>query len=239
MNTLRNLTRSLRKDFEKKLASEIKHNPKAFWKYANSKLRTRSKISDLDCGDGNIASSDKDKAATLNDFFSSVFTEEEQSNIPHLDTKYTGSNPLDWVEIDQEKVRKKLVKLQKNKSAGPDGFHPKVLSEIASSISLPLSIIYNKSLDKGDMPQDWKDANITPIHKKGSRRQPGNYRPISLTAVVCKIMEALVRDDIVKHMIKNSLFADQQHGFVPDRSCMTQLLVFGRMDLVFGAREEL
>ena len=74
------------------------------------------------------------------------------------------------------------------------------------------------------MPQSWKEAHITALHKKGSKKKAENYRPISLTAICCKVMESIIRDDIIEYMITNSLFADQQHGFVPNRSCMTQLI---------------
>jgi hypothetical protein len=74
------------------------------------------------------------------------------------------------------------------------------------------------------LPQEWKDAHVTALHKKGSKQKAENYRPISFTSVCRKIMESILRDNIVTYMLENGLFADQQHGFVPNRSCMTQLL---------------
>ena len=122
-------------------------------------------------------------------------------------------------------VEKKLQKLKPTKSAGPDGIHPRVLLEAATSISPALSALYSKSLQEGHMPTAWKEGLITPIHKKGDKSQPGNYRPISLTSVAGKVMESLIRDKLVNHMMDNNLFCDAQHSFVPGRSCMTQLLV--------------
>ena len=140
-----------------------------------------------------------------------------------MDKRYN-EHPLESFQITKEIVAKKLKKLKVNKSAGPDGIHPRILKETAEAISLPLSIIYNKSLKEGKVPEHWKEANITALHKKGNKRKVENYRPISLTAVCCKIMESIIRDKIINYMIKNNLFADQQHGFVPNRSCMTQLI---------------
>ena len=76
------------------------------------------------------------------------------------------------------------------------------------------------------MPPDWKRANITPIFKKGSKGSPGNYRPVSLTCVLCKTMESLLRDAIVKHLAKYQLIHPSQHGFMKGRSCLTNLLEY-------------
>ena len=88
-----------------------------------------------------------------------------------------------------------------------------------------MTILFCKSVEEGQLPELWKLGHITPIHKKGSRRSPGNYRPVSLTSVIAKLLESIIRDAIVEHMLINNLFADNQHGFVPGRSCMSQLLV--------------
>jgi hypothetical protein len=157
-------------------------------------------------------------------YFASVFTHEDIDNIPEIPQKYHGLDvPSTTFTIEQ--VEKKLKKLKITKSAGPDGFHPRVLSELSQSIKYPLSIIFQRSYDEGCLPEAWKKAHVTPIHKKGSKVTPGNYRPVSLTSVIGKMMESIVRDSLVEHMMSHKLFCDEQHGFVPGRSCMTQLLV--------------
>jgi hypothetical protein len=83
------------------------------------------------------------------------------------------------------------------------------------------------------VPDDWKLANVTPIFKKGKRSDPGNYRPVSLTSVCCRILESIIRDSIMDHLIKNNLLRDSQHGFMPNRSCTTNLLEF--FEVVTGA----
>ena len=110
------------------------------------------------------------------------------------------------------------------KSPGPDGIHPRVLNELADCISIPLSIIFNTSLTTGKLPKEWKQANISPIHKKGSKTLPQNYRPVSITSVVGKIMEEIIRDTITVHMKENELLSKCQFGFVKGRSTVLQLL---------------
>ena len=221
---LRSMTRKLSESYERDLAKNIKRNPKAFWKYVNSKTKVRCGIGDLTREDGTIASTDEDKAETLNNFFSSVFTTEDLNNMPTIDQHYRGDDPLSDIIITPDMVAKKLGKLKSDKSAGPDAMHPRVLKELASVINLPLSIIFNKSMKSGQLPTIWKEATVIPLFKKGSKKSPGNYRPISLTSVIGKVMESIVRDAIVKHMVDNNLFTDDQHGFVPGRCCVTQLL---------------
>ena len=74
------------------------------------------------------------------------------------------------------------------------------------------------------MPNDWKVANVSCIFKKGDKSVPGNYRPVSLTSVVCKILERIIREIVVNHLSLNNLLSDCQFGFVKNRSTITQLL---------------
>ena len=201
-NQLRNLTRKLQKEFEKDIIKKLKKDPKAFWRYANSKLKTRSKIADLLKSDGTLTQTEEEKAQVLNDFFSSVFTEEDLSNIPTLEDRYS-NDPISDIHITPEMVLKNLKKLKIHKSAGPDGIHPRCLKETAEALCIPLATIFNKSLQEEQVPQEWKDAHITALHKKGSKQNPENYRPISLTAICGKIMESIIRDNMVTYTMEN------------------------------------
>ena len=97
----------------------------------------------------------------------------------------------------------KTKKTKTFKSPGPDGVHPRVINELADCISILLSTIFNTSLTTGKLPIEWKQANISPIHKKGSKKLPQNYQPVSITSVVGKIMEEIIRDTITVHMKDN------------------------------------
>ena len=85
-------------------------------------------------------------------------------------------------------------------------------------------MVMQSSLDEGTLPQSWKDAHVSPIFKKGKKSDRNNYRPVSLTSMICKTMEAIVRDHIMQHVDVNKLLSSCQHGFVKGRSCSTQLL---------------
>ena len=133
-------------------------------------------------------------------------------------------NSTENLEITLSLVKEKLKKLNPNKSTGPDGLHPRVLWELQDQICAPLTVIMQKSLEEGFLPQAWKDAHVSPVFKKGKRNLTTNYRPVSLTSVVCKLLESVIRDHMMKHIENNNLLTDYQHGFVPGRSCSTQLL---------------
>ena len=185
-------------------------------------MKTRSGIADLQTEEG-TAVTDLEKLEALNDFFSSVFTIERDGPTPQLARRDIKVAML-HLEITEAMVKKKLDALNPNKSAGPDGLHPRVLSELSEVINKPLATIMQKSLTEEQLPQSWKDAHISPVFKKGSKSQRSNYRPISLTSVVCKQMEAIIRDHITTHIDTNGLLSNYQHGFVSGRSCSTQLI---------------
>ncbi|KFW82306.1 hypothetical protein N305_03469, partial [Manacus vitellinus] len=94
--------------------------------------------------------------------------------------------------IQEETVCDPLNHLDPHKSMGPDGIHPRVMRNLAEELAKPLSIIYQQSWLTGEVPDDWKLANVMPIHKKGWKEDRGNYRPVSLTSVPCKVMEQII-----------------------------------------------
>ena len=168
---------------------------------------------------------DKEKADTLNAAFADVFTREDIANIPSLTLTAHDTVPeLADIDISPESVQSKLQALNISSAPGPDGIHPQVLHNASQTLSTPLAILYRRSLDTGCVPQDWKLGRVVPIFKKGDKRDPNNYRPVSLTAVTCKVLESLIRDQLLQHFTDCKLMSENQHGFRPRRSCNTQLV---------------
>ena len=222
-NRLRGLTSRLRKDFERDIAGKIKQEPKQFWRYSNSRLRTKPRIDDLEDESGSMVCQDKEKAEIFNKYFSSVFTRENLASIPSPATIYEGPH-LDDITVSEEAVRGKLARLKTSSSPGPDGIHPRILKETAGTLCGPLTKLFRKSLQCGSLPPDWKRGSIVPIYKKGDRHHPCNYRPISLTSIPCKVLESIIRDQLMEHLLSSDQLSSEQHGFRPRRSCVTQLL---------------
>jgi len=119
-----------------------------------------------------------------------------------------------------------LSKLNTSKSQGPDELNPKLLFELRSELCKPLTTLFNVSIQTGLIPQDWRDASVAPLHKKGSKNKSENYRPVSLTSIVSKLLESIVKDSLVKHLDENALIRNSQHGFTRGKSCLSNLLEF-------------
>ena len=220
--------RKSKRTFEKKLAGNIKNDSKSFYAYVRSKQKVRDKVGPLENNSENIISDGFQMAEVLNEYFSSAFTTEDISSLPVPLTKFEGntSEYLGQLFVTPEMIAKKIKKMKDNKSPGVDGIPPKLLKEIVGQISTPLANLFNLSLEEGIVPSEWKEANITPLFKKGSRKKPENYRPVSLTSVVCKLLETLIRDHMVEFLIKHKLINTSQHGFLKARSCLTNILCF-------------
>ena len=186
-------------------------------------MATREGVSDLSDNNGKQATTDREKADMLNEFFCSVFTKENLDSVPKCESKKLKTE-LSSINIDTNTVLKLLRTLDVSKSAGPDGMHPKVLKEMSDLLAEVLAVIFRTSLNEGKIPYQWKDANVTPLFKKGNKSNPGNYRPVSLTSIPCKLLEKIIRNSIFSHLSENSLLTDCQHGFVSKRSCVTNLI---------------
>ena len=217
--------KKIKGDFERNLAKDIKKNPKKFYAYIRSKCRTRDTVGPLMGQDGHIKDKEDEMCNILNDYFCSVFTESGTVDSSENSNVSVGTD-LDDIFIDEDIVRKKIEKLREGKSPGPDGISTSMLIKTGDVIAKPLALIFNKSIKEGVVPKDWRVANVTPIFKKGKKNDPANYRPVSLTSVVCKLLESIIRDKMIEHLEKNRPLNMSQHGFMRHRSCLTNLLEF-------------
>ena len=211
---------------EHRVALACKGNPKEFFSYVNSRKPTRSSIGPIRTSQGVLVSSDADIVAELNSYFVSVFTREDALGTPDPVVIYAGQSPLTEIVCTVEEVAEKIGKLDPNKSAGPDGFLPKVMKKVKDGLAEHLQNIFNVSLGTGEVVSDMRIANVTPIFKAGDTTDSSNYRPISLTSVPGKLLESIVKDRIVVHLEDNELIGKSQHGFLRGKSCLTNLLEF-------------
>ena len=195
---------------------------KPFWHYIKSKKQDNIGVSPLK-HQGTLHANSKDKAELLNTQFQSVFTREDDSTTPMMSGPSFPSI-LD-IDITTQGVRKLLQNLKINKASGPDGIPNRILKETAQQIAPALTAIFQYSLNHGVVPDDWCEANVAPVYKKGSRHQAVNYRPVSLTCVCCKIMEHIICKHIMNHLEQYDILTSLQHGFRHGHSCETQLLL--------------
>ena len=227
-NRSKALIRQFQRESCRQIALSVKTNPKKFWSFVNNKTKVKSEIPHLIVNSSPnrspvLTSTTQEKAEILSSFFSSVFTTEPPEDFIGIKPRSIRQRMID-ISFSKQLVEAKLTKLKISKSTGPDYMHPRVLKELGNVISLPLSLIFQTSFTTGTVPEDWKTANITAIHKKGDKRVADNYRPISLTSVVCKVMESIISDALVNHMKVNGLFTSKQFGFLKGRSTTLQLL---------------
>ena len=214
--------RRAKRNFEKKISQDT--NKKSFNAYLRSKTKAKSNIGPLKVN-GNVIADSSSMATILNDYFASVFTRDHDDIIPDIPNQQF-SHELNTRIIYKHEVEAKLKNLKDSPSCGPDGIPSLILKRFVSLLSGPLTAIYNKSLQSSTVPDDWKLGNVTPIYKKGVKCNPEHYRPVVLTCIPCKVMESIVKDDIVAHIEENCLLKKSQHGFLKGRSCTTNLLEF-------------
>jgi len=129
------------------------------------------------------------------------------------------------INIIPEGVHALLSKLDSHKANGPDNIPAHVLKETTYEITPMLTHLFQQSLDTGDIPHDWRSAWVTPIYKKGQWTDPQNYRPVSLTSIVCKTLEHILSNQITYHLESNDIISTTQFGFRNKHSCESQLLI--------------
>ncbi|GAB0210180.1 mitochondrial enolase superfamily member 1 [Grus japonensis] len=194
----RDATRKAKAHLELKLAGDVKDNEKGFFKYISSKRKTRENVGPLLNEVGALVMEDTEKAELLNAFFASVFTAK------------AGPQESQTLEVGEEVWRKKTF--------------PRIL--VLARIELIFTRSQDRSWRTGEVPEDWRKANVTPVFKKGKKEDPGNYRPVSLTSIPGKVIEQLILGVINKHVEEKKVTGSGQHGFTKGKPCLTNLIAF-------------
>ena len=172
---------------------------------------------------GALHSDPQAKAELLNTQFQSVFTHEDpDSALPQPKDRPIPTIPQ--LDISAVGIEKLLGKLNENKATGTDCIPNQFLKNAAKPVSVILQHIFEQSLRTGELPEDWRDANISPIFKKDDRNLAVNYRPVSLTSVSCKLLEHIIVKHMLDHFHRYKVLTNRQHGCRAVLSCETQLL---------------
>ncbi|KAL5253570.1 hypothetical protein ACHWQZ_G013389 [Mnemiopsis leidyi] len=174
--------------YEKKITSNLKQNCKAFYAYLRNKRQVKSSIVSLDRGNGTRTDTTAESAEVLATAFSSVFVREPPGPLPKNDSFEVNECVIDGMVIRSSDVKKQLLKLNIFKSSGPDGVHPKLLKSLAYDDKFVEAVtqLFVKCSETGTLPEIWKSASVVALFKKGSKSDPLNYRPVSLTCILCK-----------------------------------------------------
>ncbi|BHF62021.1 hypothetical protein SprV_0100500200 [Sparganum proliferum] len=222
-NRVKGLILKTRREFQRDLLNRAAENPKLFYGYIRQCTRNKDPIPLLRTAEGEHLTDDRAKADHLSEFFRSVFSSETGFN-PSALQSFEDTPIIETVQFTEGMVLTELLRLKESKSPGPDEIPAKILKELAGELSKPLSMLFHTSFETGYLPPDWKSAWITPLYKGGSRVSANNYRPVSLTSICCKIMEKIVKQQLMQFLEQNHLLSDSQHGFRKSRSCVTNLL---------------
>ena len=211
---------------EKNAVSTIKSNPKFFYSYAKRLAKTKSSVAPLKNGEGALTNNPAEKAEILQAQYVSVFSDPSKADAEtckNFVEEFNGKE-LNNFEFTVEDIKDAIKELDPY-SAAPDGDIPaRILCDCKETLSIPLWMLWKRSMDTGVIPPDLKLQYITPIFKKGNRTEAVNYRPVSLTSHLIKIFERVIRKHLVKHLEDNEILPDSQHGFRKNRSCLTQLI---------------
>ena len=189
------------------------NNLGAFYRFVNSKMGRMNGIAPLLDPMGNLLLSDQEKADLLNNYFCSVFTE-DNGRLPNFKSRIPADDPgICDIEINQQVIHRIILKLKSSTGPGPDGLPAVFFKHTISSITFPLSVLFRSFMDLVDLPSEWKEAVITPIFKKANPSECCNYRPIAITCICCKLFELIVVSNLLDYLNDRNLINNCQHGF--------------------------
>ena len=222
---VKKIIRNKKNETEKNIMKFRKSNPKLFYAHVNRAKKTKSRIGPLVNTNNEIIIDPKEQATIMNEYFASVFTRIVDEP-PAPRERVDGSEEMTEINITTDNVMAAINKLKEFSAAGPDEIPPKVIKELKEELVKPLTFLFQKSIETGKIPDDWREANVTPLFKKGKKSDPGNYRPVSLTNVIGKTMERVVKEALTKYVETNNRFSNSQHGFRNGRSTQTNMIEY-------------
>ena len=210
--------------YEKDIIHGKKSNKKRYYRYLSSKnpypknefvLKNQNTLETEPFACANV----------LKTVFTNAFTDpNETTEVPYLHSR--NEKEVTDVTIDPADIQIRLSKLKTPKSPGPDQISNVLLKRFAAQFALPLSLLFNRIIETGTIPVCFKEATVIPVYKKGSKQDPNNYRPVSLTSCILKVFEQILLDTMLDFVEENNIMSPYQHGFYRSRSTCTNLLNF-------------
>ena len=206
----------------RKLTDDFRTNSKRYWTFLKCVTKKTSVAPVICDANDNPVTGDFERATLLNEAFASKFTDPYVNTLPaapsyDLDT-------LCRLHVTEAAVRSALLSITSNKACGTDNVSARVIVECAEELVVPLTKICAASVSSGVFPDRWKEANIIPIFKKGDKKSAHNYRSVSLLSLFGKTLERVVYDVLYHHV--SPVLCAEQHGFIPKRSCVTNLATY-------------
>jgi hypothetical protein len=217
-NGIKNLINRKYTDYINNTAISLTENPKRFWTLLKDRTKSKSGPTML-TSNGQEETNPQRMCQVFNTYFSSVFNNQDYLEPP---VTVTNNPELADITFTKTEVEKELKNLNANKAQGPDGLSTRVLKECATILSEQVNVLFNQSMSTSTLPVEWKTANVVPIHKKGSKTEPSNYRPVSLLPIISKVMERCVLNKIID--IISPRITNLQHGFMKGKSTTTQII---------------
>ena len=168
------------------IGNSLAQNPKSFWSYIKMKRTENIGIPTLKTST-KMCCTNIDKAEALNSQFKSVFNKRTHTQVP--DKGVSPFPSISNLNIGTEGVAKQLSNLNPSKACGPDEMSPRLLKMVSNELAPALQFLFQQSYHTATVPSQWKNALVSAVYKSGTKADPSNYRPISLTCITCKIME--------------------------------------------------
>ena len=192
-----------------------------FYRHANKKLSSRSVIGTIKRTDGSLTFDSKEKAEQFRQTFIEYYTT-DNLQIPTMAPRT--NEKISSISFTPSLIRNAISRLRVKSKGGPDKIPTEYIKKCSLWLTMPLTYLFQLSFEYNYIPPYWLSAYITPIFKKGDQTDPYNYRPIALTCVFCKLMEAVIKDQLVTYLTTHNLITKQQHAFLIRHSTTTNLL---------------
>ena len=218
--------------WEQNLKHRINSNEvdaKQWWALVKARqgLITHERIPALDKGNQQLAISSQEKANLLASMFSSKMTTPDPNRQPPVLPRLCASS-LQTLHLSEYTIKHHLKKINPKKATGPDEVSPRLLKNCANELSTPLTLIFQQCINSGSWPSKWKEARVVPVHKKNSKTDPQNYRPISLLSAINKIFESVIAEQLIAFLEEHHLLSPKQFGFMKGKSTADLLLLLSK-----------